>query len=538
MVVDSTIDAYGIALAFYIYDVLWDIFAQTGLVYIPMIALIFGAVKSASESSMEDFNTKSSLRTVAMGLFFMLLALELALYPMVKLKFDDIKYYARQCTSDTTGSGTITTEIFGEEAEFIAENMEVQLDGREIRMPVLFSVALRASQGIKNWAVNDLPCTTDIRLLSSAMMSEVIDDAALRLETKEFIDWCFKPAKRKYVNEFRNIPDDIDWPGSKAWRSPSYGNYYSNASGEGFYSRKARLGYEDTENVIPESESLASGYGFPTCDEWWTGSKFHGPYSDTFPHALSTRLYGQINDWLKEKEVDIYNKYVNSAIAANTRNGGAFLLQDPLVRQTLFTPLKLSQLNSISTTDYGTQGDDGFTDWAFRALGTIGIADKSIEQFSGASMLQLSMPMVKPFIIMIVLISYLPAMVMAGFKWKYIGLFHGVVMSMMFWPFFWELSRLIDDTLLTALDVDFDEVNTQMLSQWIASGLYLYAPLIFSTALGWVGMVGADSAFQKMAGGAGSAGQKGGSVGNSKLKSTSKSVASKGVNATKNKMKK
>ena len=49
MVVDSTIDAYGISLAFYIYDVLWDIFAQTGLVYFPMIALIFGAVKSASE---------------------------------------------------------------------------------------------------------------------------------------------------------------------------------------------------------------------------------------------------------------------------------------------------------------------------------------------------------------------------------------------------------------------------------------------------------------------------------------------------------
>ena len=137
---------------------------------------------------------------------------------------------------------------------------------------------------------------------------------------------------------------------------------------------------------------------------------------------------------------------------------------------------------------------------------------------------------------MVIVISYLPAMLMSGFKWKYIGLFHGVVMSMMFWPFFWELSRLIDDTMMTALGVDFDEVNTQMLSQWIASALYLYAPLLFSTALGWVGMAGADSAFQKMAGGAGSAGQKGGSYATNKGKSMGKSMGGKAMGGIKGKM--
>ena len=87
--------------------------------------------------------------------------------------------------------------------------------------------------------------------------------------------------------------------------------------------------------------------------------------------------------------------------------------------------------------------------------------------------------------------------------------------------------------MMTALGVDFDEVNTQMLSQWIASGLYLYAPLLFSTALGWVGMAGADSAFQKMSGGAGSAGQKGGSTATNKAKGMGKNMASKGMGAMK-----
>ena len=534
MVVDSTIDAYGISLAFYIYDVLWDIFAQTGLVYIPMIALIFGAVKSASESSMEDFNTKSSLRTVAMGLFFMLLALELALYPMVRLKFDDIKYYSRQCTSDTTGTGTITTEILGEEAEFVAENMEVQLGGREIRLPVLFAVALRMSQGIKNWAVEDLPCSTDIRLLSDGMLSQRITDEALLNETKEFIQWCYNPARRKYLSDWdMGLSDEQNWPGGRKLVMDR--GYYDNYDGDGFYSRKARPGYGNSVNELPESEQLPADYGFPTCKEWWLGEGvINTPY--VAEEALSTRLYAGVEEWLRDKEDEIYDTLTTQLNRVKNRSYVFIAKKDVVVMQSLFTPIKLSELNSLSTTDYGTQGDDGFTDWAFRAMGTIGVAGKSIEQFSGASMLQLSMPMVKPFIIMVIVISYLPAMLMSGFKWKYIGLFHGVVMSMMFWPFFWELSRLIDDTMMTALGVDFDEVNTQMLSQWIASALYLYAPLLFSTALGWVGMAGADSAFQKMAGGAGSAGQKGGSAATNKAKGMGKSMASKGMGGIKGKM--
>ena len=507
MVVDSVVDAYGISLAFYIYDVLWDIFAQTGLVYFPMVALIFGAVKSASESSMEDFNTKSSLRTVGMGLFFMLLALEFALYPMVRLKFEDIKYYARQCTSDSSGTGTITTEILGEEAEFVAENMEVQLGGREIRLPVLFAVALRLSQGIKNWAVEDLPCSTDIRLISDGMLSQRITDEALRNETQEFIQWCYNPARRKFLSQWGGgLSDGQNWPGGR--RLVMDRGLYDNFDGDGFYSRKARPGYGNSVNELPESEQLPVGYGFPTCKEWWLGEGIvNNPY--VADEALSTRLYNSVEDWLKEKEDEIYDILITQLNRVKHRNYAFIAKKDVVVMQSLFTPVKLSELNSLSTTDYGRQGDDGLPDWVFRLLGTVGVGFTSVVQFSGASMLQLAMPMVKPFIIMVIIISYLPAMVMAGFKWKYIGLFHGVVMSMMFWPFFWELSRLIDDTMMTALGVDFHEVNTQMLSQWIASGLYLYAPVLFSTALGWVGMVGADSAFQKMAGGAGSAGQKG-----------------------------
>lgn len=507
MVLDSTLDAYGISLAFYIYNILWDIFVSTGFVYIPIIALIFSSVRSASESSMEDYNTKSALRKVGMGLLFILLALEFALYPMVNLKFDDIQYFSRQCTTDKNTPGTITTEILGEEAEFMAENMQVQLGGRQIKVPLLFSVAIRIGQGIKNWGVSDLPCTTDIRIISDGMLSQRIPDEILVKETRDFIRWCYNPGKRKYMDE-RNFPlsDAQDWPGS--FRLLQRSGIYDNAHGDGFYSKVARDGFGKSVNKLVESEQLPDGYGFPTCKEWWLGvGVINTPY--VAEESLSKRLYDSLEMWLKDKEQEIHDTLVVKLNRVKKRNYMFISIKDAVVMQSLFTPIKLEQLNSLSTNDYGLQGDDGVSDWAFRAIGTIGVMGKSIEQFSGASMLQLAMPMVKPFIIMLIIISYLPAMVMGQFRWKYIGLFHGVIMSIMFWPFFWETSRLIDDTMLTALGVDWDEVNTQVISQWIASGMYLYAPLIFSTALGWVGMVSADGAFQKMAGAPGSAGQKG-----------------------------
>lgn len=531
MVVDSTIDAYGISLAFYVYGILWDIFVLTGLVYIPIIGLIFSAVRRAAESAMENYNTKSALRTVGLGLLFMVLALELALFPMVKLQFDNIKYFSRSCTSDRPTPGTITTKILGREAEFVAENMEVQLGGREIRMPILFAVALRVSQGVKNWAVAELPCSTDIRLISDSMMSQRISDEALRKETQDFIQMCYHPARRKAVNQFKTagLSDGQNWPGSS--RLVLGRGLYDNADGDGFYSRVAREGFGGSINQIPESDQLPDGYGFPTCKEWWLGVGIvNRPY--VAEEALSTRLYSQLDEWLKENEQRIYDTLTSRLKRLQRRDYmvHSFLgIKDVVVMESLFTPIKLGDLNSLTTTDYGTQGDTGVLDYVFRGMGTMGLLGSSIAQFSGASMLQLAMPMVKPFIIMVIIISYLPAMILAGFKWKYITLFHVVVMSMMFWPFFWELARLIDDTLLSALGVSFHEVNTRVFTQWIASSLYLYGPLLFSTALGWVGMAGADGAFSKMSGSAGSAGQKGGSKAQGAATSAGKGVASKGM---------
>jgi hypothetical protein len=222
-------------------------------------------------------------------------------------------------------------------------------------------------------------------------------------------------------------------------------------------------------------------------------------------------LYNEVETWLKDREQSIYITVRSQLNRYNNREYDFLSIKDALVKEALFSPIKLEQINAYSVNDFGTQGDAGFWDYTFRLLGTVGVTLGSIEKFSEASMLQLAVPMAKPFIIMIILIAYVPALIAGSFQWKYIGLFAGVIMSIMFWPFFWELSRLLDDTLLASLDIPFYEVNTQMISQWLVAGMYLYAPLLFTTALGWVGISGVSGTMNSMTSSTGDAGSKGAS---------------------------
>ncbi|WP_045391712.1 conjugal transfer protein TraG N-terminal domain-containing protein [Vibrio rotiferianus] len=507
MVVDSSMDAYGVSMGFYIYNILWDIFVNLGLVYFPMIGLVVKETTSCLESQMTDMNTKGALKTIGVGLISMLLLLETALYPVVPLVFDDIQYYSRKCTSSDAQGGTISSSILGEESEFVAESMQVQLGGRSIGVPLLFYAAFKLGGGIKNWAAQELPCSTDIRLISEGVLNQAIENPSLRDETRDFVQICYNRARNKFLGETGQDLEDVEnWPGNRQFVQGL--GFYDNADGDGFYSRSALEGFGNSRNKLPESEGLPSDYGFPTCKEWWLGVGISNkPYLAT--EALSTRLYENLDSWLKENHEKIYETVTERLNRVRTSEYQYLAVKDAVVRESFFSAVKLTELTSKSTTDYGLQGDSSFTDYIFRGLGTVGVAAKSVDYFSGGSIIQLSMPMVKPFILMAIVLCIVPALVFSGYKWKYVWMFSFMIGSVLFWPFFWELARLVDDTFLTAMGVSLTEVNTQVISQWISSALYLYLPILWSMAMGWVGLASADSALNKLASPAASAGQNG-----------------------------
>ncbi|MDC5870260.1 conjugal transfer protein TraG N-terminal domain-containing protein [Vibrio europaeus] len=532
MVFDSVLDVYGIAVGFYVYDILFEIFATLGLLAFPIIVMVITEIKSCITSTMHDLNTRSSLKSVGVGVISMILALQFAVYPIMPLKIDSVKYYSRQCAEGDASGGTIKKNIGGDSVEKLSQNMIAQFEGKEVMVPALYYISLSMGYGIKNWAVSELPCSLDLRLMSEAIDNESIKEPLLREETQDFVNTCFSPGAAKYTQRSREgLKSANDWPGSSVLLKQS--GYYDNADGDGFYSKKALPGFKNSTNKIEQTEQIESDFGFPTCKEWWNGVSTDTPYSAK--EALSTRLFDSLSTYLKDNHEKAYRKSMEWISRTAGKSSVYTHQKDSVVRDALFSQHKLADLSSsLSVTDYGLQGDTNLADYAFRGLGTIGLLENSISTFSGASMLMLGMPMAKPFVLMTIFIALCPALVVGSYKWKYIGMFCFVTMSVLFMPFFWELARLIDDTFLDTAGIPFYEINTKIFSQWIISAMYVYLPASFTMFMGWVGMQGADSVMDNFGKKAGSAGNSGASHADKAIgagKNKAKDLATGGINA-------
>lgn len=534
MILDSLIDAWGIALGLKAASILWDVLSDSAIILIP---LIFSLFKGAERILLEGYDD-ATYRSVVYKIFAVWFVFTLAVVPSVTFKVTDIKPTPKACSSAEAQVSQALRESDNESPEAIRassvleERFDAVIDGERVRVSPFIWVTLAVSQAIKNESVSRLPCATDIRLIRTEMASTQLPPG-MRQEVSDFVRQCYWPARRKSIELEVLPPEEYLWPGHRSFIETV--GLYDNKGGDGFYSRTARYGFSTSSNALSETENLPAGYGFPTCREWWVGVDSDREYS------LRHRLFEATPNWIKEEEDGVW-AMIRGWFTSVEEEDAYLDKRDAIVSQVFFTNKSASDFGFTGASDYGLDsGDTGFMDYAGRFLGTIGVALGSIPQTAGASMLQIAAPLAKPLILLVVLTAYVPAMLVGSFQAKHALTFASVIASIMFWPFLWELGRLVDDTLLEASGgVLFGSlgINQAMLSQWLSGFFFVYGPALFTMALGWVGMAGADIAQSKTKGvsSAGSAGQSGagkaasaGKAAGKKMSSGAKKAATKGA---------
>jgi len=532
MVFDSLLDAWGIALGLKILSIMWDILVHSGLVNLSIAALFISNTKILLEQGYSD----ELFNSVILKLLLIIAVWALAVLPWASFKVADIKTYSKICEDPKSRiSQAISTNnsASSKRVKRVFDNqLDLVMEGQKIQVPPLLYATLALSQAFKNEAVSRLPCSTNINLIESEISTTKLT-GHIREKASEFMKWCYWPARSK---AYRNgiapgdgiLPEeDYMWPGHPFFIETS--GYYDNAEGNGFYAKEAFYGFSASSNKITESETLPLGYGYPTCKEWWLGLPSNSKY------GLRNQLYNATPKWVREEEEGLY-AYVSSWFDSKEHEESFIDHRDAIVKKVFFSYRDMSDYSASS--DYGVErGDTNIIDYASRLFGTIGVGLYSIGNTVGTNMIQLMAPMVKPLIVLIILTAYIPAMLFGRFQFKHVATFLTVIASVMFWPFIWELGRLIDDTILDATGgVIFGSmgINQAMLSQYLAGFFFLYGPMLFTAAMGWVGMAGGEmaSAKQRMSASAGQSGQKGVSAAKNtanNVSSRAKQVASKGM---------
>ncbi|MCK4608950.1 MAG: conjugal transfer protein TraG N-terminal domain-containing protein, partial [Gammaproteobacteria bacterium] len=323
MGVQDYLSLYTILLGWQVYDGLWDILTQLGLVMLPF-GFIAARCFLAPYLSMgaKDAGVVGARRFV-FHTFTALFILMIAGVPMVHLD-PQILHFKPDCSTD----GRVLTP--GNTGTTYDDVLPVPQD---IKVPLLWYVVLAVSNGITDQAKEIISCQpVDLRALQNELNLTQIKDTELKTEISQFYSSCYLPAYNKFVSENSDQTlqqqiddsldtygkDDIGWIGSRTFQNISgfYDSFYATKEVPNFASDSS-----DPHDQI-NSQVGAPDWGEPLCKTWWQDSRY----------GLRIRLLNEFDDQSKEALTKIYSGgdevYVQDAVIRavimKSTNSGAF----------------------------------------------------------------------------------------------------------------------------------------------------------------------------------------------------------------------
>ena len=516
-----------------IYNLLWDVFVNLGIVYIPFGYYLFDAYTSAREKGQNKMTASRVLAYLEMKIFLGIVVLTLAGVPTITLNLTDMKFNNRACTvgstvatmlevkPDATGTGTDL------DMEFTTSNMGSLVS----KAPVVWMAVLSVGQAISDAVRIKVPCRSSISSVAYQLQTNKINDPAVRQEIGEFYNSCYKKARAQFDS---NPPPssiytpDMQSSGDAAWL------------GSAFYLNTA--GYYDMiqpDNAI--SGFIAFGDGTHARDVgWWNGDAASKPsWSRPFcKEWYETRL--------RQKIIDSYDTTSWTGLVSEVQSwsiiGGNQTTSEDVLIRSLVDVSNVKTINSsqsaieqvLGGTGYNTSGTTLDTLNPFSHVGTAqGVANAGTFAFNAVfyptmEILKKALPLVHAFVLA-GLIMFLPfLLILSQYGIKEVLTMSALLISIKFWPVIWAVGDWMQASLESAILPSMVGLNG-MLTMGVAEGLsinddvldyvigswYVMGPLILSTVITLAGhQTGAAvaSAAEKSNKSGDSAGQSGGGM--------------------------
>jgi hypothetical protein len=576
MIFTSLSDLYFVVVAVYSYNILWQIILDTGLIFLPFFMVIVEVLKDGMESSKNMADSGYTMKALEVKVYSMLGALVIFVLPIMPFDLDGMAQYTKICEIDGTENiidddigtdriGSIDNTRLSGPVRLSTNDLLIEMSGNEIKLPFLLKLVLAYGTGYTVEAVDRLPCSINIVGMSQELMKTQIKDPDLLVETKEFIRQCYEPARSLAVrNRDMNMPwlenpdtENQPWPGHGSFMNSAY---YGNI-GRGFYSRSLIPGYQSAKTNqyvskwVESKEAERSGQiecdgtclhelgGFPSCYEWWAGvgAGYPGISLSNTDHSLRGRLLANMRRFQGNERI---TAMLQRVIKRFNPDSPAFEQMEKMLQLSYFNPYSINRIKGAETKDYAWESEtSGVMGSISRAIGTVGTYGAAIGNFAGASLIQLAAPIVKGMMLGVI-IAVLPlACVVSKYGFKFLVPVHFFLFSMLFWPYLWELTMLIQQSYIeevmhqSILGLgDMMQPNVQILSQYLTDGLFLLFPGLFTGILTAAGLTIGSQMSQlsdKPGSDAGSparnAGNKTSSAVQNKVSSTGKAAMTKGA---------
>ena len=480
MGVNSYAEIFTTLIGWHMYNVIWDVLASTGIVFVPFLAMIVSHWRTAFIDGEEAGGASAGLRALEIDVYVGLFVLMFACVPtsLTSLNRSAVFYTPPATTanpSPTTATGASPGSTFG---------MTLGSTPPVVNVPVWWYSVMALSSGVTTAIVSGAGLTLDdVRKVTEAAKHASIDSPQLRHELQRFYNECYIPARTKFLGAPASAAantaittygaDDPEWIGSHAFRDDPdlYGALYADREVPGWAVDPVR----DRDRI---GHPVPPTWGRPTCKEWWEGS--------ASGQGLRTRA---IDAAASTSDLDALVTTFGASLSAERRAD--------LVAQTVLDKTKLNVTSEAYVPDNSNAFKDGLSSAAVTIAGLI----TTFFTWLATAVLKPSLPFIQALLLMG--IYMLMPFVMVFSSYSLLTLIYGAIaiFTIKMWSVLWFVTNFLDDKLAQAIYPDANSAlsalssffrigdpTKAMLLNLVVMAMYLALPALWSGLMTMVGI--------------------------------------------------
>ncbi len=481
-----------------LYDNLFQVLAGSGVIYLPFLIMLATHIVSSRKAGDDEGSAAiQSLKKIETDLVVMILVVMLCVIPSQDVRLGEMQYSQPSLDCQVTAK-----KIPGNKTNTTFDRTLQTLDGQTGRIPVWWAVMHIVSKSITSASIAGIPCSHNLAAVEGQLANDKIDDPTIRRELQEFIQDCYMPSKSKFLRDGGTLSekqlDSTHWLGSRYFLTKPgfYDTYYSQAP---------RAGWAYVASRDAGFEADAEEGGHPNCVEWWQNStiglrhKVLGSLEDQLKNNLiynAKNLMGSIFSSATdtEKENILLRKYLAIQTSGDAYEGvaGKFstsynVRSGDIIKATASGPLSGYLDGAVDATVAFVK------DVAAGSAAAIGGVIALPKALAEGEMIREGVSIIHGIILMMFIILLPFLMLFGQFKPANILTLSIIFFALNFIPFLWGVAFYVDNHLMAALVegqvfAPTSNPTQSLIVLWIQRFLYLFFPVIFLSAMSWVGI--------------------------------------------------
>lgn len=496
MGVSSYLEFVTVLFAWVMYDKLWSVLNDTGIVYLPFVVIILkNVIESRKGGDDEGSAAVQSLKKCETDVIVALAVMFFAAVPLTEVRLGEMTYLRPRLdcgVAERIDDGAEEQEIAGDATGTSYDVVLASLGGEVGKVPLWWGFVHVVSKAVVAAGVAAVPCSSDVAGVSAEIASQVPGDSGLLGELEDFRSDCH----RRTLSCMQQGGCTANSATPLALETKDYLGSAFFLTEPGYYDRfQSSKDRRPAWSVSPPRDTGRAG-AHPWCTEWWSDPAL----------GLRARLLLAIDADLRDRLIyDDRAVWKEQHPALTEADREDLLLRRFLEvrtgRQSLsydVTPGEAYDAAGGGIRGLFNAGWDMVDNLATSGAAALGVVLNMPGHAAAGVVVRDGMPMFLALLLMVFVVVLPFLMVFSRYDPATLLTLTIVFFGLQFVYVLWGVAFWVDNHLYMALAPEGtmhagDGPVQSMMLVWVQRLLYVVFPVVWVASLGWVGIQAKDA---------------------------------------------